>query len=124
MTTARVPTIRKQDGVTVISLGPEYESLDEHLLEDLGDLLLTTAQQADPPRVVLDLSHTRFFGSAFLEILFRMWNRLRAREEGRLCISGLSPYCREVLEVTHLDRLWDIRETRDKAVQLLQNGDE
>lgn len=124
MTTARTPTTQKQNGVTVISLGPEYESLDEHLLEDLKDLLLTAAQQADPPRVVLDLSHTRFFGSAFLEILFRMWNRLRAREEGRLCISGLSPYCREVLEVTHLDRLWDIRETRDEAVQLLQNGDE
>jgi len=124
MTTARTPTTREQDGVTVISLGPEYESLDEHLLDDLREILLTAAQQADPPRVVLDLSHTRFFGSAFLEILFRMWNRLQAREEGRLCISGLAPYCREVLEVTHLDRLWDIRETCDEAVQLLQSGDE
>jgi len=122
MTTARTPATEQQDGVTVIALGPEYESLDEHLLDDLRTALLSVAQQADPPLIVLDLSHTRFFGSAFLEVLFRMWNCLREREDGRLCISGLTPYCREVLEVTHLDSVWQICETRDEAVQLMRNG--
>ena len=116
MSASRVPQITGQDGVTVISLGPEYENLDEHTLEELRETMFEVARTADPPLVVLDLSHTRFFGSAFIEVLFRTWNRLNTREGGRFCICGLTPYCAEVIQVTHLDRLWEITDTREQAI--------
>ncbi len=103
----------------MISLGPEYESLDERGLDDLKQVILDIAQSADPPRVVLDLSHTKFFGSSFIEILFRAWSRLNARDGGRFSVSGLSSYCAEVIEVTHLDRLWEVFPTLDEAVEAL-----
>lgn len=119
MPNSRAPEITKQNRVTVIALGPEYDSLDEHGLDDLKDVMLDVSQTADPPLVVLDLSHTKFFGSAFIEILFRTWNRLNARDGGRFAISGLTEYCREVIEVTHLNRLWEFFDTCDEAVTAL-----
>lgn len=112
--------VSREETVTVISLGPEYENLDDHLLDDLRDAILRATQDADPPLVVLDLSHTRFFGSAFIEILFRAWNRLNNVDGGRFVISGLTPYCREVIEVTQLDKLWEIYPTRNEALDAVR----
>lgn len=119
MPTKRTPEIIKDGDVTVIALGPEYESLDEAGLDELREAILEVANSAEPPLVVLDLSHTRFFGSAFIEILFRAWNRVSARAGGKFCLSGLTPYCREVIDVTHLDRIWHVCDTRDDAKRLL-----
>ncbi|MDA1015039.1 MAG: STAS domain-containing protein [Planctomycetota bacterium] len=114
--TSTSPVVTRHDDVTIIGLGPEYENLDEHLLDEVREAILAGTDLADPPLVVLDLSHTKFFGSAFIEILFRAWKRLNEREGGRFAISGLTPYCREVIEITHLDKLWDVYDTRDLAV--------
>jgi len=119
MSSSQTPEITKQDGVTILSLGPDFENLDERGLNDLKEVILDVANQAAPPLVVLDLSNTNFFGSAFIEILFLAWNRLNAREGGKFCISGLTPYCREVIEVTHLDRLWEICQTQEEGVNRL-----
>ncbi|HUG90562.1 MAG TPA: STAS domain-containing protein [Planctomycetaceae bacterium] len=117
-----VPQISRQDGVTVIELGPEFENLDEHALETLREAVLEAAQHADPPRLVLDLSHTKFFGSAFIELLFRAFSRVNEHEGGIFALSGLTEYCAEVITVTHLDRLWQIHPTRDAAVKALSGS--
>ena len=111
--------VARQDGVTIISLGPDYENLDDAVLEDLRKLILDAVADANPPLVVLDLSHTKFFGSAFIEILFRAWNRIVKQDGGEFCLSGLTPYCAEVIDVTHLNRLWSIYNTREEAVAAL-----
>jgi anti-sigma B factor antagonist len=120
---AKAPHVVREEGVTVVTLGPEYESLEETELETLKGTLLEVAEKADPPLVVLDLSHLRFFGSALIEALFRAWNTLKARPGGRLSLCGLTSYCREVVEITHLDQLWSIYETRAEAVQALKQAD-
>ncbi len=95
MSSTGTPTVTKQEGVTVVALGPEYDTLDEDLLDGVLQVLLDVARNADPPLVVLDLSHTRFFGTAFIEVIFRAWTRLNSRQGGRFCISGLTSYCAE-----------------------------
>lgn len=119
MSISRAPKVTQQDGVTIISLGPDFEQLDEPHLEDLTAVVLDAATNAEPPRLLIDLSHTKFFGSAFIEVLFRAWHRLNGREGGRLGLSGLTPYCREVIDVTHLDRLWNVYENREAALAVL-----
>lgn len=101
------PQVTQQDGVTLIQLGAEFENLDERLLDKVRNPLLETAQNAEPPCLLLDLSQTKFFGSAFIEIMFRMANRLKQRK-GKFALSGLTPYCAEILHVTHIDTLWPI----------------
>jgi anti-sigma B factor antagonist len=119
MSRNRAPVVEKQDDVTVIRLGPEYENLDETVLDELRAVILDVAETASPPKVVLDLSHTKFFGSSFIEIMFRAWNRLNARG-GTFALSGLTTYCAEIVEITHLDRLWGVHSDRDAAVAALQ----
>lgn len=122
MSSSRKAEVTQHDGVTVIALGPDFENLDEWDLDEVRTLLLDEASKASPPVVVLDLSHTKFFGSSFIEILFRVWNRLKSTEGGRFAISGLTPYCAEVLEVTHLNQLWDVYPTKEDAVADLAAG--
>jgi anti-sigma B factor antagonist len=118
MPPAGTPVTTKQQNVTIVSLGPEFENIDEPSVDQVKDLLLEVAESADPPHVVLDMRHTQFFGSAFIEVLFRVWDRVNTRN-GRFAVSSLTPYCAEVIDVTHLDRLWDFFPSCDEAVAAL-----
>jgi anti-anti-sigma factor len=122
MSGIRKPDVSRREGVTVVSFGPDFENLDEHKLDGVASVILDVAATADPRLIVVDLSHTKYFGSAFIEILFRAWNRVNNDVGGRFCISGLTPYCREVLEVTHLDRLWTLFDSTDEAVATISGG--
>jgi anti-anti-sigma factor len=113
------PEIEVRNGVTVIQLGPDYDNLGDSLLDELRVVLVECGRNANPPKVVIDLSHTVFFGSAFLEILLQMWKELSEREGSAFALSGLSDNCAEVLRVTQLDSLWKIFETHDEAEKTL-----
>ena len=121
MTEATSPKIEQQDGLTIIHLGEEYENLDETALDSLREILLKAVDEADPPKVILDLSHTTFFGSSFIELIFRAWNRVQNQPGGVFVISGLTKYCREVVAITHLDRLWKLYDNVDAAVADLKD---
>lgn len=120
--TGKTPTVEKRGDVTCIVLGPAFENLDEQILDTIRPSLIESAEQADPPRVVIDLSHTRFFGSSFIEVLFRMWNHVNGLPGGRFALVGLTAYCKEVLSVTHLDKLWTVYGSLDEAVEALSSS--
>jgi len=105
-------------GVTVIELGPKYDSLDERALEDFGEVLLVEATYADPPRLVLDLTETSLIGSRFIELLIQAWKRLTQRA-GNMALCCLQPFCEEVLRTAQLDSIWAIYPTRDEALAAL-----
>ncbi len=110
--------LTQQNDVTVIELGPAYDSTDEEVLEELGGLLLTQAATVDPPHVVLDLSNTGFIGSSFIELLVRAWKRLTERG-GAFVMCGVQPFCKEVIRTTHLNTLWETFPDREQAVRSL-----
>lgn len=107
-----------QDSVTVVVLGTEYDNLNESQLEATSIRLLEIAKDANPALLLIDMSRTRFFGSAFLGTLFRVWNRLKSRK-GKLAISHAKGICGEVLHVTHVHKLWQMFDSNDEAVQAL-----
>jgi len=107
--------VSRQQGVTILELGPSYDSLDDSSLEEFGGALLDEAAHAEPPRLILDLSHTSYIGSSFLELLVRAWKRIRGRG-GAMALCGVQPFCVEVLQITRLDSLWTIYPTRSEAV--------
>lgn len=105
----------KREHVTVVELGASYASLDGPDLETAGSLLLSLAATAEPPLLVLDMARTELIGSTFLELLVRAWKRLRERG-GHMALCGLTPFCAELLAVTHLTALWDTFPTQEEAV--------
>lgn len=105
--------------VTILSLGPHYKNLDEAKLERVRHEILAVVETIDPPLLILDLSHTEFFGSAFIEVLFRAWHRVGRRDDGKFAICGLTKYCKEILQVTNLDKLWSLYDTREDALNAI-----
>ena len=96
----------EQHGLTcVVHVGPEYTNLDDQSLQGFQDRLLECSDLPDTANLVVDLSHTDFFGTSFLEVLFRVWNRIQ-RKGGNFALSGLKPYPKEVIRVSKLDKLW------------------
>jgi anti-sigma B factor antagonist len=115
------PTYERRGHVTCVLFCGEFENLDEQLLDAIRDDLLEKAYAADPPRVVVDLTNVKFFGSSFIEILFRIWNKINGLEDGRFGIAGLSKYCTEVLQVTQLDKLWKLYPNLDEALESMNS---
>ncbi len=111
-------TLERQGDVTIVELGSAYDSLDDAALDELGDVLLTTATTVEPPRLVLDLSRTDFIGSLFIELLVRAWKRVTERG-GSLVLCGAQPFCEEVLWISGLNTLWESHRNRDQAFKSL-----
>ena len=58
--------IREEGGATIAILGVEYDNLNDDELTAASKTLLGVASRIEPPKLILDLSQTRFFASAFL----------------------------------------------------------
>ena len=107
-----------ENGVTVVALGDEYANLDESTLKATSARLLEIALTAVPPLVVVDMTRTRFFGSTFLGTLFLMWQRVTARN-GKFAMCGVQGLSAEILTTAQADRLWELYDSRDAAVNSL-----
>jgi len=122
MTTETAIQIGSENDVTVVTFGPSLEHLDDQAVMQHQELLMATARDASPPRVLFDLSNVHLFGSTFIEVVFRVWHRLNAEADSRFALCGVSEYCLEVLHVTHLDQLWPIHNTRSEAIEQMAGG--
>lgn len=86
------------------------------LRERLGSAIDGGAQ-----RIVLDLSATTFLDSMSLGVLLGGMKRMRARQgELRLVVSR--PDLRRIFEITLLDRVFPIDETRSGALEAVADG--
>lgn len=121
MSAPGVPQVHQLGGVTVVAFGPGSERITENLIPDTLQQLLS-AVQGSTPCVLVDLSNVQFFGSSFIEVLFRAWNRIQQQPGSRFALCGLTPNCAEVIQVTNLDRLWQTFPTREAALKALQDG--
>lgn len=112
------PRSDKHGATTVVHLGTCYDGLDAQALAEVQRLLLTCADVPETQNLVVDLAHTKFFGSTFIEVLFRAHNRMK-RKGGKLALCGLLPYPLEVIRVSKLDMLWSMFANADDAVKTL-----
>jgi anti-anti-sigma factor len=102
----------------VVHLGSAYNSLNESTVESVERFLLNCADQPETKNLVVDLSHTQYFGSRFIEALFRAHNRMK-RKAGKFALSGLLPYPEEVVRISKLDTVWPLFKDAEEAVRLL-----
>jgi len=115
MADQQLPEARLQNGVTIFTFGESLESIDDPVIQHISGYLVEQARNITNPRIVFDMTRVKFFSSSFIELLFRVSNRLTSRG-GDFAICGLSPYCLEILHVTNLDQLWKIFPDLQRAV--------
>ena len=107
-----------ESGWTVLVLGDEMARIDETHIEEARGAMLAAAEKAlatDSKQMLLDLSRVEFFGSSFIEVLFNT-HRTMKDGGGRFAVCGCSTHCREVMEITRLDSVWNIFADRESAV--------
>ena len=78
-------------------------------------------EQLDSPsteQVIVDLGEIPYFGSTVLEWITQLWKRIKVKG-GRLALVRPSKMGREVINITRLDKLWGIFDTRDQAFSWL-----
>jgi anti-anti-sigma factor len=102
-------------GAVVVIPAENVESLRWELMEQAADVVMAPLAKLEVPMIIFDLSEVKFFGSVFLSLLLRCHKYVKSRG-GELVISGASPMARELLNVTALDTLWAIYDTRQEAL--------
>lgn len=111
-----------ESGITFAVFRPGNARIDESQIDLANRKLIDLVSDGAVGRLVIDLTHVNFFGSSFIEVMFRAYKRLQTRDHSKFGLCGLTPYCREVLEVTHLDTLWSIYATRKDAIHRLTSA--
>lgn len=106
------------DGVTVLSFPAQKTSLSEDVLEQVSPKVVDAAERGTP-KFLIDFENVAFFSSSFIEVMFRVWRRNKVREGSGFALCCLAPYCKEILEITNLDKIWPMYETREAAIAAL-----
>jgi anti-anti-sigma factor len=109
-----MPKLVKYQGTLVVEM--PHGSWDQcELLMRMDDLLADVARKT--PHVVVDLTTTAHLPGSVLGVLVRNWRQLRSRG-GRLVVVA-NNFQREVFELTHLDRIFTLTESRGEALAVL-----
>ena len=66
--------------------------------------------------VVIDLSQTDYFGSSTIG-LFNRFNSHVKEQNRRIAFCNLSPHEHEVVRITHVNKLWNVKDTLSEALQ-------
>ena len=104
-----------QHDVCIVECDPQYQSDDSVAIDQARQTLTKDAVAKKPPLVVLDLSDTEFFGSAFVGLLFVLRDRVK-KLGGRLAACGANEHCEEVLKVTRFSKVCPLFPSRSEAV--------
>ena len=88
----------------------------ELAISGLGDELYAIAGRPDCQKLVLDFSNVDFLSSAMLGKLISI-NRKINEKGGILRLCGICPNIRLIFKYTHLDTIFDIRDTQPDAVK-------
>jgi anti-anti-sigma factor len=105
-------------GVLVVVPAGSIESLQWTAVEQAAELVLSPLREQRVPMVVFDLSRLKYFGSVFLALLLRC-HKLVKQHGGELVLCGPSAASRELLQLTALDTLWAIYDTREEALEAI-----
>jgi anti-sigma B factor antagonist len=114
---------------------PDFQLLEEdvddhtHVITVSGEIHVSTAPEFSrrlnvaiahgKTGLVLDLTPTEFIDSTGLSVLLNGLRRV-TRQRGRMVLVCSNPTVLRLFEITRLDTTFDIRATRDEAVQAVR----
>jgi anti-sigma B factor antagonist len=98
----------------------ETRILDQETVDSIGGELQAIAEATDVKKIVIDLNRIELMTSTMIGQFVTFHNRCRDREiELRFC--NLSSEIQNLFKITRLDSLFQIAETREKAIESLNS---
>jgi anti-sigma B factor antagonist len=102
---------REQPEATIVDVAGDIDmGTSPGLRRTLLDSLKTT------PRLVVNLREVRYIDSSGIASLVEVLKEARTKQK-RLVLFGLNAAVREVLQLTRLSKIFEIRETEEQALQ-------
>ncbi len=114
MTVYRRIETSQEDGVTVVTF-IERKILEAAAIMELSEDLIRLVDQEGCKDLLLDFSAVEFLSSAALNKLIILDKKVKAKG-GQLKLCSMIPEIREVFVITRLNQLFDIVDTRAKAL--------
>ncbi|MGO8732554.1 MAG: STAS domain-containing protein [Terriglobia bacterium] len=102
---------REQTGTTIVDVTGD---IDMATSPDLRKTLLESLKKT--PRLVVNMREVKYVDSSGIASLVEVLREARNTEK-RLVLFGLNAAVRDVLQLTRLARIFEIRETEEEALQ-------
>ncbi|GMU83486.1 MAG: hypothetical protein AMXMBFR47_33560 [Planctomycetota bacterium] len=113
-------TVSEESAVKVVSFHPETE-LDASNIGELEQSLYALVEGPTGQRIVLDMGNVIYASSRALGCLVTL--RLKAARSGcEVVMASLPGPLVDIVQLTNLDKLYEIHPTRDAAVKRLTNA--
>jgi len=112
--------VERQDDTVILT---PLRNLGEFAMDELHqevDQILESCERSQVRNLLLDFEKTDYLQSTALGFLQRLHKRVIDRQ-GKMVLCHLSEHEREVLEITNLDTLWPIFDSREDALESLQH---
>ena len=124
MTTANgVFEITHEGDLLVVSPTADLRELDFQLIDAAASKVFQLLQDGHAKHVIIDLSNTDIYGTTALGFFVKLRKRVGDRG-GKMALCNISPHELEVLQVTNLDKLWPLCESRAAAIEAVRSAGE
>jgi len=111
---------RTQQGVTVVHF-TDAKVIDQRNINQIGSELMKMVESAGVRRMLINMGNVRYLSSAVLGKLISLHKALKqAKGEMKLC--AIAPAIFEVFEITRLDKVFDIYDSEDEALEAFRTG--
>ena len=101
--------------ITVASF-VDKKILDESNIQIIGDQLFALLDEDHRKKIVLDFSAVEYLSSAAMGKLITLDIKVKAAS-GKLRLCCIRPDIHEIFEITRLNKIFDIRQTQEDAVE-------
>ena len=113
----RIEEERPESNIAVFAL---HGDVDLHGAPELRERL-SSAIDSGASTIVVDFAYTTFLDSTALGVLLGAMKRLRD-EDGGMQLVVARPEIRRIFEITLLDQVFPLQETRERALAAASNG--
>lgn len=107
--------IEDVNGVTIARF-TDKKILDESNIQIIGNQLFSLVDDDHREKIVLDFTNVEYLSSAALGKLITMDKKVRAAG-GKMRLCSIRSDIKEVFKITRLDKLFQIMDDRDKAIE-------
>ncbi len=107
--------IEEVNGVTIARF-TDKKILDESNIQIIGNQLFNLVDEDHRQKIILDFTNVEYLSSAALGKLITMDKKVKAAG-GKLRLCSIRSDIKEVFKITRLDKLFQILDNRDKAVE-------
>ena len=90
--------------------------LDEGNIQIIGNQLFSLVEEDGREKIVLDFSNVEYLSSAAIGKLITMDKKVKSAK-GKLRLCSVRPDIYEVFAITKLNKLFDMRDTREQALE-------